>query len=139
MPALFSFLLALASTASAASHPQTWEPSPGHVQVPIWPGAVPDALPDPKPESVGPPPGRDWWPRANDVSRPTMTVYAPQGRNTGAAVVVFPGGGYRFLAMDLEGTEICDWLTARGLTCVLLKYRVPGSGPWWDGENHRRF
>ena len=67
-----------------------------------------------------------------------MTVYAAKGRNTGAAVVVFPGGGYRFLAMDLEGTEICDWLTSRGITCVLLKYRVPGSGPWWDEENHRR-
>jgi acetyl esterase/lipase len=58
-----------------------------------------------------------------------MTVYAPVGRNTGVAVVVFPGGGYQFLAMDSEGTEICDWLTSRGITCVLLKYRVPGSGP----------
>jgi acetyl esterase/lipase len=106
-----------------------WQPSPGHVQVPIWPGAVPDAMPNPKPESVGPPEGREWWPRANDVSRPTMTVYAAKGRNTGVAVVVFPGGGYQFLAMDLEGTEICDWLTSRGITCVLLKYRVPDSGP----------
>jgi len=61
-----------------------------------------------------------------------MTVYAAKGSNTGVAVVVFPGGGYQFLAMDLEGTEICDWLTSRGITCVLLKYRVPGSGPWWD-------
>jgi acetyl esterase/lipase len=51
------------------------------------------------------------------------------GRNTGVAVVVFPGGGYQSLAMDLEGTEICDWLTSRGITCVLLKYRVPDSGP----------
>jgi hypothetical protein len=76
--------------------------------------------------------------RANDVSRPTMTAYAAKGRNTGAAVVVFPGGGYQFLAMDLEDTEICDWLTSRGITCVLLKYRVPGSGPWWDHENQRR-
>jgi acetyl esterase/lipase len=115
-----------------------WQPSPGHVQVPIWPGAVPDALPNPKPESVGPGAGQKWWPRANDVSRPTMTRYAPEGRNTGAAVVVFPGGGYQSLAMDLEGTEICDWLTSRGITCVLLKYRVPGSGPWWDHENQRR-
>ena len=54
-----------------------------------------------------------------------MTVYAPKGQNTGVAVVVFPGGGYQVLAMDLEGTEICDWLTSRGITCVLLKYRVP--------------
>jgi acetyl esterase/lipase len=54
-----------------------------------------------------------------------MTVYAPKGKNTGAAVIVFPGGGYRDLAMDLEGTEICDWLTSIGITAVLLKYRVP--------------
>jgi acetyl esterase/lipase len=46
--------------------------------------------------------------------------------------VVFPGGGYRILAIDLEGTEVCDWLTSRGITCVLLKYRVPNSGPSWD-------
>jgi acetyl esterase/lipase len=55
-----------------------------------------------------------------------MTVYSPKGTNTGVAVVVFPGGGYRILAIDLEGTEVCDWLTSKGITCVLLKYRVPG-------------
>jgi len=57
-----------------------------------------------------------------------MTVYSPEGKNTGAAVVVFPGGGYEDLAIDLEGTEVCDWLTPKGITCVLLKYRVPGEG-----------
>jgi acetyl esterase/lipase len=54
-----------------------------------------------------------------------MTVYPPKGTNTGAAVVVFPGGGYNCLAIDLEGTEVCDWLTSKGITGVLLKYRVP--------------
>src|SRR4030088_2776857 len=124
----FSFAVVLLLAHSLAQA-DGWQPSLGHVQAPIWPGAVPDAIPDPKPESVGPGEGREWWPRANDVSRPTMTVYAAKGRNTGVAVVVFPGGGYQFLAMDLEGTEICDWLTSRGITCVLLKYRVPDSGP----------
>jgi acetyl esterase/lipase len=61
-----------------------------------------------------------------------MTVYSPAGKNTGAAVVVFPGGGYQVLAIDLEGTEVCDWLTSKGITCVLLKYRVPNSGIHWD-------
>lgn len=131
-PILLVFSFGLAS-AHSQERPATWQPSPGHEQVPIWPGAVPNALRDPKPESVGPPPGREWWPRANDVSRPTMTVYAPTGRNTGVAVVVFPGGGYQFLAMDSEGTEICDWLISRGITCVLLKYRVPDSGPTRKG------
>src|SRR5947208_7890563 len=55
-----------------------------------------------------------------------MTVYTPTGNNTGVAVVVFPGGGYEDLAIDLEGTEVCDWLTPKWITCVLLKYRVPG-------------
>jgi acetyl esterase/lipase len=63
-----------------------------------------------------------------------MTVYSPHGKNTGAAVVVFPGGGYQVLAIDLEGTEVCDWLTSKGITCVLLKYRVPFSGPHWEKE-----
>ena len=54
-----------------------------------------------------------------------MTVYSPNGKNNGVAVVVFPGGGYNCLAIDLEGTEICDWLTSKGFTAVLLKYRVP--------------
>src|SRR5689334_2636472 len=93
------FFLVVIGWAHSHTHAAIWEPSPGHVQVPIWPGAVPDAMPNPKPESVGPPAGREWWLRANDVSRPTMTMYAAKGRNTGVAVVVFPGGGYQFLAM----------------------------------------
>src|SRR5580692_2220850 len=129
MKPLILALCAVVAIGGESAQADTWQPSPGHTQVPIWPDAVPDAMPNPKPESVGPPKGREWWPRANDVSRPTMTVYAAKGRNTGVAVVVFPGGGYQFLAMDLEGTEICDWLTSRGITCVLLKYRVPDSGP----------
>lgn len=110
-----------------------WPPSPAHAQIPIWPGTAPDAQPVAGPEVTyttgkgllvaGKPcifVGR--------VSRPTMTVYAPDGGNTGAAAVVFPGGGYEDLAIDLEGTEVCDWLTSRGITAVLLKYRVPGDG-----------
>ena len=57
---------------------------------------------------------------------PRLRSIHPAERNTGAAVVVFPGGGYLDLAIDLEGTEVCDWLTPKGITCVLLKYRVPG-------------
>ncbi len=120
--------------ASAALSPQNpvWQPSPGHTQVAIWPGAVPDAQPVTGPETTatetkdlvaGSP-----WVYVGYVSRPTMTVYSPNGKNTGTAVVVFPGGGYQILAIDLEGTEVCDWLTSRGITCVLLKYRVPGEG-----------
>ena len=103
--------------------------------IPIWPRAAPDALPstEPERETTAPKPvaGRSWHAIEN-VARPTMTIYPPRGRATGAAVVVFPGGGYQELAIDLEGTEVCDWLTSEGITCVVLKYRVPDSGPHWD-------
>lgn len=68
--------------------------------------------------------------RLGNVSTPTLTVYRPKGATTGAAVVVFPGGGYQILALDLEGTEVCEWLNGIGVTCVLVKYRVPNSGPF---------
>jgi acetyl esterase/lipase len=61
-----------------------------------------------------------------------MTVFPPKGRNSGAAIVVFPGGGFQALAITIEGTEICDWLTARGITCIVSKYRVPGSNHYWN-------
>ncbi|MEO7065381.1 MAG: alpha/beta hydrolase [Rhodanobacter sp.] len=104
-----------------------WEPSAGHTQIPIWPAAAPDAQPVPGPEEMTaqhPIAGRPWMAVTN-VTRPTITVYAPKGTNTGAAVVVIPGGGFEELAIDLEGTETCDWLTSEGITCVVLKYRVP--------------
>jgi acetyl esterase/lipase len=64
--------------------------------------------------------------RLGNVSKPTVRIYRPPAdRATGAAVVVCPGGGYHILAMDLEGTEVCDWLNSIGVTAVLLKYRVP--------------
>jgi acetyl esterase/lipase len=64
--------------------------------------------------------------RLGNVSDPTLTVYSPpKEKANGVAVVVFPGGGYNILAMDLEGTEICEWLNSIGVTGVLVKYRVP--------------
>ena len=117
---------------SASSQAETWQPSPGHVQVPIWPGGVPDAISSAKSESVTSVEGHGGWTQVTDVSQPTMTVYPAKDKSTEAAVVVFPGGGFRVLAMDLEGSEICDWLTSRGITCVLLKYRVPNGNHHWD-------
>ena len=64
--------------------------------------------------------------RLGNVSKPTISIYpAPGGTQPRPAVVVCPGGGYQILAMDLEGTEICDWLNSIGVTGILLKYRVP--------------
>jgi acetyl esterase/lipase len=132
--ALLAFLAFAAGEPGLAAGQTAWQPSAGHTQIPIWPGAAPDAQQVEGPEMsgtvvdatgrkklVG---GRPWVYVAR-VSQPTMTVYSPVGSNTGVAVVVFPGGGYNVLAIDLEGTEVCDWLTSKGITCVLLKYRVP--------------
>ncbi len=139
---LLAFLVFAGAGSRLFASEAAWQPSPGHTQLPIWPGAAPDAQPvdgpevagtvvrEGKPKLVGGKP----WVYVDKVSRPTMTVYSPSGRNTGAAVVVFPGGGYEVLAIDLEGTEACDWLTSKGITCVLLKYRVPCKkiGPYRD-------
>ncbi len=64
-----------------------------------------------------------------NVSAPSLTVYAPAaGKNTGAAALVFPGGSYLRLSYTTEGTDICAWLNSIGMTCVLVKYRVPEDG-----------
>jgi len=64
--------------------------------------------------------------RLGNVSKPTISIYRPAAdKDTGAAVLVCPGGGYHILALDLEGSEVCAWLNSLGVTGVLLKYRVP--------------
>jgi len=113
-----------------------WQPSPGHVQTLIWPGTPPDARPAPGPEYVTNVLASDGgsWVSVGNVTQPTMTVYPPKGKNTGAAVLVFPGGGYFCLAINLEGAEVCDWLNSKGITGVLVKYRVPvrKAGPYGE-------
>lgn len=125
----------LVACGSAQGTTMVWQPAAGHRQIAIWPGAAPDAQSTPGPEIVtvskGLVAGRPTTSVTN-VSRPTMTVYVAEGKNTGAAVVVLPGGGFEGLAIDLEGTETCDWLTSRGITCVLLKYRVPSVPYVWQ-------
>lgn len=134
-PISFGVLIALCSFTSPA-YAQAWEPTDGYKQIPLWPRTPPHPLAVPGPEKtsltgksdklIG---GRPWV-YVTNVSKPTMTVYPPKGKNTGAACLVFPGGGYQILAMDLEGTEICDWLNSKGITAILLKYRVPNRGSY---------
>jgi acetyl esterase/lipase len=112
-----------------------WTPPPGQITLNLWPHGAPDATPSSGPERnlttpKDPLTGGKSVIRLANVSAPTITLYEPKRKNTGAAVVVFPGGGYQILAMDLEGTEVCRWLNSVGITCVLLKYRVPNSGPY---------
>ncbi len=133
-PLLFA-LFVVSALGSLNAQKSVWQPSPGHTQIPIWPATAPDLQPVAGPE-IAITTGKDDlvagrpWISVEKVSQPTMTVYSPKGKNTGAAVVVFPGGGYEVLAIDLEGTEVCDWLTSKGIMCVLLKYRVPGEADY---------
>jgi hypothetical protein len=100
-PLIFVFCAAFAFAGLRAQTP-AWQPSPGHTQVQIWPRTVPDPQPVAGPEVTTPSSG------VLNVTRLTMTVYSPPGNNTGTAVGVFPGGGYQGLAIDFEGTEVCD-------------------------------
>jgi acetyl esterase/lipase len=132
-----------AQGAVARASPTTagiWQPPAGLAQVPIWPAQPPDMegskLP-PESARTGTNPKRfAGLPVTGiyDVSIPTMTVFPAKAGNKGAAVLVFPGGGFQQLAIDLEGTEACDWLNGRGITCVLVKYRVPNSNHHWDKD-----
>jgi acetyl esterase/lipase len=138
-------IIAMAQGSPSNSAPQQketrkvgiWQPPSGLKQIPIWPDGAPDRLNDSRPESVL----TAATPEALagrtseavfDVSEPTMTVFPPKGANTGVGIVVFPGGGFQVLAITIEGTEICDWITSKGMTCILSKYRVPNSNHHWD-------
>nr|WP_314547354.1 alpha/beta hydrolase [uncultured Massilia sp.] len=119
-----------------------WEPGGDAVYLPLWPKEPPAPSPFGGHEAYGSEDkriaGRPYT-MVDHVSRPTMSIFRAKGTDTGTTIVVFPGGGYLRLAIDLEGTEVCDWLTAKGITCVVLKYRVPGSGPYWSDDcNCRR-
>lgn len=93
----------------------------------LWPGGAPAEKGD-LPEE-GPLPARNNEKpiiRLANVSEPTLQVFRPkEAVDGGPAVVVCPGGGYNILAMDLEGTEVVEWLNRMGVTGILLKYRVP--------------
>lgn len=115
-------LLALALLAPLASAQQ--------ITLPLWPDGAPEPYHGDAETDITKSTDRlvDGRPLAHltNVSKPTLALYPPPaGKNTGAAVVVFPGGSYRILAYDLEGTEVCTWLNSIGVTCVLVKYRVP--------------
>ena len=119
-----------------------WQPTPGGTQVPLWPANVALAKPDTgdHPEATGngsPLVGGKMWHWASYVTRPTMTIYRPRGRNTGAAMMVLPGGGFYAVATDLEGTEICNWVVQQGMTCVMVKYRTPQVWPKANGKQQR--
>ena len=99
--------------------------------VPLWPGPAPgspDALPSPKLQKAGVPGAKDYHLRG--VAAPTMFVYRPDKPN-GVGLIVMPGGGYAFLSMENEGSNVARFYTQRGYTVFVLSYRLPGEG-WTD-------
>jgi acetyl esterase/lipase len=99
--------------------------------VTLWPGQPPSEKgpigeeADMTKESEGKVGGRRLI-RLGNVTKPILEIHRPaKDRDTGASVVIAPGGGYHILAWDLEGTEVAEWLNSIGVTGIVLKYRVP--------------
>lgn len=122
------FILALALCASLGfcAEPKT---------INVWPGKPPGETKELPPESDQTKPedkliaGRRII-KLGNVSTPQLAIYRPaKDKDTGAAVVVCPGGGHYILAYDLEGTEVAEWLNEIGVTGIVLKYRVPFRDP----------
>jgi acetyl esterase/lipase len=115
---LVAVILAFGPFATAAEKPQV---------IDLWPAKPPgekgeigeEKLLDAKPDEAK-------VKRLTNVTHPTLTIYKPaKDKDTGAAVVIAPGGGYHILAWDLEGEEVAEWLNSIGVTGIVLKYRVP--------------
>ena len=121
--ALRPLIAALAATLASACV-QAAEP----ITVKLWPRGAPEpAGYVPAPEAIVPKmDGKQV--RLINVSEPTISIYRPQ-RPNGTAVLVAPGGAYSFLAIEHEGTQVCERLAALGVTCALLRYRVPLRSP----------
>ncbi len=126
------------STRTGSFQPASWQPPAGTVTLPLWPGKPPGT----GGATVGPEvnASNKWGQKVagrqidnilGNISKPTLTLFpAKKDKNTGVAVLVFPGGSYTALWMKKEGTEPCHWLNSIGVNCVLLKYRAPKSGPY---------
>ena len=98
--------------------------------LPLWPTGAPEPYTGPPETDITKPTDRlvvgKSLAHLTNIGVPNLAFYpAPANNNTGATIVVFPGGGYRILAYDLEGTEVCTWLNSIGVNCALIKYRVP--------------
>jgi acetyl esterase/lipase len=129
--------LALAIAALAMTAAPSVQAQPGPPSLPTGKRALAPAEPDAIPLYSGVAPGsegarqREIWTEmfgelwARNVTRPTLTPYLPKpGTATGAAVLVIPGGGFKFVSMSNEGWPIAAWLAQKGIAAFVLKYRV---------------
>jgi len=96
-----ALLIPLLATAMFAQAPILTKPEL------LWPDGAPGALGD------------------ADADKPSLTPYlVPEGRGTGSAIVVCPGGGYQHLALDHEGAQVAQWLNSIGVAAFVLQYRL---------------
>lgn len=97
----------------------------------LWPGKPPGETKELPPEAdvnkaTDSPVGDRKIIKLTNVSKPTLAIYRPEkDKDTGAVVIICPGGGHRILAYDHEGTEVAEFLSRHGVTGIVLKYRVP--------------
>lgn len=124
--AICSLMLGIIASPSLAGTPTT---------VNVWPGKPPEETKDLPPE-VDLTKDTDKLIagkriiKLGNVSIPQIAVYKPEkSKDTGASVIICPGGGHHILAYDLEGTEVAEWLNTLGVTGIVLKYRVPFRNP----------
>ncbi|MEO8061294.1 MAG: alpha/beta hydrolase [Pseudomonadota bacterium] len=132
--------LILAATMILVSAATQAEPvpaaEPGDVTIKVWPGGTPgagqvsakEAIIERLPEV----PLRDRF--AEHVTTPLLTMFEPKGTPNGITLLIVPGGGYVRVVIDKEGFEAADWFSARGFTCAVLRYRMPGDG-WAAGPD----
>ena len=108
-------------------------PPPGPREVPLWPEGSKE-LQEGMRELAGKP---------NAVTHPSLLIYPPRVRSARVAVLVFPGGGFKALAIGRQstigfnGADVCRWLADAGVTCILVKYRVPDTACNWNRETRR--
>ena len=100
--------------------------APDSTTLEIWPAAAPGDSAAIEAEKVTKKKNSEAITSITNVSKPTLIVSRPSPeKNTGVAVLVFPGGGYNNLAWEHEGTMVAEWLNSIGVTAAVLKYRVP--------------
>jgi len=118
----------LASTAVPAA--------PGGEEIPLWPSGAPGSEGRSGPERIVP--STDGVRRISGIHAPSITAHLPPGEEaTGAAVIVLPGGGHRYLSIDNEGHAVARWLAERGVAGFVLKYRLAREeGSAYSVEGH---
>lgn len=119
LPLMKLALLLLLTASAFAAEPKV---------IPLYSGAAPGSENRNYEETsaVGP---KDTVLRVGNITHPTLTTYLPEaGSSNGIAVIICPGGGFRYLAINSEGTELATWLNSLGVTAFVLKYRVMRTG-----------